>query len=1715
MILSICSAAIGYNDTKTKDFPIRTDPANAPLFNTELQSKRNIPDFTKPTSALQPAVLGLDPSYVGPERICENLNYAQSHTYYWSTPNGYDDTKWGMRFTPSNACTLRSVTVAVAQENGTPGMTVEIYSNAANYPGGLIATFDIPNSALPPLGFYTYLTIPIDAGNSGGATFPDDFIFSAGEEFHVEASVTGGGTVGVETLKFYSDGAEEPSERATVYEAGDWYLMVDSWGFPGNFEIEADVCYEDQGFPDDCYDISYFCGDVYSFGIGPGAGYQQDAYAVQFMPVGGEDSLTSIDIYIWDIYDDAGVSWFDDNSGNFPMMDILLCPATVTGEPDVAGALYTFTVDPIDYLDYPTTFDVAAAIGGDKPAFNSKFFVVFRINGGGTGIQEIDFSTDEADACPSYTTWGLYETGLGAPWLLLYDLYGVDFNLLISVNMCKNLYTTCGWDYAIGGPAYYVSVPGFRDVDEHVYMTAAAIRFDAAAAGCDVDNLDMWFYSGASYAEDAEIGFYDATGPDGLPGNRLNYIPLPNGSASDYHNVAPNFFFESSFWLVVESFAQNDDDIRLITDDGSTPSGRSAFKVSIDGAEAEWYHYTDIFSSERNWYMGIYRCCYPFVVRTCAPDGDWPTMGKDQIRTGSTLNELGDIQCNLTKSWSYYNTTTGSYVAFASPIIADGKVFAYMFNSLVCLDVNTGAELWKRDLNFAEIGGSCRATPTYYNGELFCGGGDNGYFSRFDPADGHTLWTFAMGSHAQYAPHVILDVDGTEVVFVADGAGNLYGLQTSDGSNYYHPGTSTPAWSATGQVHKALTTDGTYLYVGCDQYLTTPNLFCLDVLTTPGTVAEVWNLVDDGPGFQLQNVAAGWTRVETSQEGFYAAITYSEDDDGDWLYFVTTFSPQNQSPVHNGGIMYKLSADGTTLGWAVETNSGSGGALGTISNDKATVLWTGYNGWIGGSGEYSGPNAYSKSNGLPQWGPIGEQPNYTIMNTPMLPDVWAETSQPGLLSCETIADPGQHDWYIFGEWDGFWCFANTAVGEIEWTRRTIYINAHLGAPIADEAGHVIITSGRKVHGLANGAPRPRLQLVEIAPELPVPFGLPSYYEVAFPDVIQNVGCADLEIFHVELLDDNNGTFPNRLSPVNTDRAEHIQSLAMKSTGRMEKALNEFEGDNLHPLEPTKTMRISASAAYALPAYILSVLEPADGTILGPGEFSDIRLAIDGSLVPRGASQFYAEIDSDDPDYFLDSAYMDLGGGVTDYAKPAALMTVIGGCLPNFTTLYFGDGGGNHISVWNSTLIYSSNGVDGDDGLEIDGNTSYLYGCDGTLYCNGPERVVLNSYDGSGNKIYESTLPDPLPTCDFAEANDVILAEMSDDGSAYSNVLGTILNYAFVDTMEDYRVYTVDTTVTPWDTTISWEWDVEIQTGINTPYSNELTEGWAFKTLVSEYSVTDVTGPKYAFEDFWNFTIKRHSVYSRYGYAIPHLYVGMIADWDVDNYANNTTGYSEDYSVGWIYDPTSIGPTLVTGEPDYGGGIVKVPFGPGYTPLINSVDATTSWWSSPEPNWDSIYVWMSRPSTQFSNYKPYALGTDRRMWNTIADLNLPAWAFSGDESDPVPPEAFETFGFAFFGKFTDHNAAALDNYSGMATLINKFCGFGRGDVNDDGVTNLVDIVYLNNFVYGGGNGPFPFKHLGDIDGVAGVDGGDITYLINWYFGGGPNPIEDWSLPQFAF
>ena len=81
---------------------------------------------------------------------------------------------------------------------------------------------------------------------------------------------------------------------------------------------------------------------------------------------------------------------------------------------------------------------------------------------------------------------------------------------------------------------------------------------------------------------------------------------------------------------------------------------------------------------------------------------------------------------------------------------------------------------------------------------------------------------------------------------------------------------------------------------------------------------------------------------------------------------------------------------------------------------------------------------------------------------------------------------------------------------------------------------------------------------------------------------------------------------------------------------------------------------------------------------------------------------------------------------------------------------------------------------------------------------------------------------------------------------------------------------------------------------------------------------------------------------------------------------------------------------------------------------------------------------------------------------------------------------------------------------LANTVNKWAGFGRGDVDNDNKITIADIMTLVDIVSEDILGAIPFKYLADVDGIEGVTESDITYLVDYYFNNGPCPIGDWTL-----
>lgn len=79
-------------------------------------------------------------------------------------------------------------------------------------------------------------------------------------------------------------------------------------------------------------------------------------------------------------------------------------------------------------------------------------------------------------------------------------------------------------------------------------------------------------------------------------------------------------------------------------------------------------------------------------------------------------------------------------------------------------------------------------------------------------------------------------------------------------------------------------------------------------------------------------------------------------------------------------------------------------------------------------------------------------------------------------------------------------------------------------------------------------------------------------------------------------------------------------------------------------------------------------------------------------------------------------------------------------------------------------------------------------------------------------------------------------------------------------------------------------------------------------------------------------------------------------------------------------------------------------------------------------------------------------------------------------------------------------AIRSNNTVMDTLtLFRICG----DINNDEAVTTSDVVYLANYLFGGGPPPL---HIGfsDVNGDGVINFGDITYLMNYLVGGGPPP-----------
>jgi len=1649
-LLLTFSSAVLSSDAPHKGLnPVEKINQDAPRFQDLMAIEHSTPAFQKPiTEILQ---VETPSTLLPPQYFCEFIDYSGgASAYFWKLPDVYGDIEQGMRFTPAEGytCTLLAAYIGVygsylAANPGAPDMLVTVYGDdgfGLPDPGNVLGSVVVPNASLPTSGA---AYVPVDLLPLGPLVFTD------GEEFHVGVSVDG--FVEPDTLAILSDDGSAGTGRSWENWAGFYGFMLDDWGIDVNFLIGVDLCCGLIPYTE-CYVQDYACNVQYYWSQ-PDA-YGDDYFNMRFS-VEGPETLMEI-----------GVATYD----NFPEfvpgdLDVFVWGDDGFGFPDLGNVIYQTTIPFASVVMFPAMNVID--LSGMNIIMTDDFHVGWSTNDVSGGVMAGLSDDGSCGTGRSSEYWGVWGTML--------DDWGVDVNFLIYAYLCKDEFAKCKWISEACNLSYFWRLPDrYGDIGDYQL-------FSPSGLGCRLEEIDMYFYWPGSeaalplYTYNSEVQIYDTDPVTGLPLNKLagftltpaDYVIFPGATAIDVTASPENpFLFDEDIWIGVESFAPDTlSGIRTLSDDGTCGNLRSC-----ENWAGSFFYMLDDWGDDVNFLMEAYVCCVPLPERPCFAGDQWPTMAHNFARDNASVSSLGaDAQGNLTKAWEYVNPLDLPSNLNSASIFGE-YVGIYQLDYLAVLDINDGTEIWNYPHDGFHIGSGCYSTPTIYDVAgygpmLFTAGGDSKAFTAFDLLTGAIVWTHNFMYHNQhfmtYGPSVIIDCGGTEVIVYSDDNGDIYASEALTGTAY--AGWTVNPINLGGGILKGLTTDGTTLYVGIDDNVGNGDIFAVDGCTG----ATIWQFAQQ----QLCTLDPG----NCGPEAFTGSIAYDLFEGAPTLFVASSYNQYVVYPPYNdGGVMYSIDATTGALNWAALciAEDYNGPAV-----DAGHIIHTGWNGWVSG-GTNRGPIAFNKSSGSAIWA-----------NTTTNPGLNPQHLADGILSCETE----KFDFFVIGDNNDFLKFYNSDNGEQMFHRRMAgnYEYMHHYSPAMDD-GHFIIGYLDKLICLTEQEPRPRLDLPRYSIYTPVEFGSADNHTVVFPMAIGNTGGAPLTIDSVRLGDDDNDSGPPDASSISIVDPERVERIAEKY-GSKANLFRDLLSDDMAATPEDNRNSVRNNAAYAYPAWIYGLTAPVDGTVLPPqGSYNDsssyvsIDLLIDGTQVPRGLTPVFATIYSDDPDYFLDSARIDNA----NYAVPQILLGIVGGCLYDNVAFTFGVGAANSCLVFNSPMLLDDNSgesyvIDGDASSFFQGAflfaTEQLGDAPPGKSTTFSARVALHSAQWHANPEYwESLLPDPNcydQTCPPNHRVNVLMGSISnDEGASYEDVYGEIVAYAFVDSVTDNCTYDTLGNCT------SWDWLYEYNNGVAPPLNDTLTIG--FHGCGSVFGAYDQPLLN-------NFVIYKFDLSGRYA-PIEDLYMGAMLDCDI---GTDVAGYDEGLSISYDYDCSN---------PTGGWGMVKIPFGCGYTPMrgAKTIESQQGPWNDSDIWLDSVHYWMSSVTglTHQTGAAPcMPVIDDRDVFFNIAEIDMP------QQGTGVTSLAIALFGLP---DLVDPDLP--ESYADIANTANKWCGFGRGDVNNDNVIDLVDIALMIDFVYYGGDGPYPFLHLGDVNANGAVDGADVAYLIDYYFNFGPCIQGDWTL-----
>ena len=1635
-----------------------------------------------------------------PKHLCEYpYSFDDAGAWYSTTRRGDQLNQLGTRFDMTEFENHTTVVYGaipylyyVNNVTGTGSLNVFVYEDLGGVPGALLYTENYDMDILVS-GDYNYLPFTTPVAVNGTSFY---ITMACGVSTDADTVVMG--------INQNADGGDLGTGVYYVPGTDTWYTLTDAFGgFNLNFDMYADACTEYSS-------CDYF--DGLEGGTGATSNWLLpdpdwapipgvlDGFGMNFNSEGGDsikvvtlqylypdvfgdpyDNTTSTNGYIVSIWgDDAG----DVDVASGPLAQVVVPGGWANIYPDWTGTTYWQYLE-VDFSSFNLVltgpWHVTVQTSDPDPAAGQMRFALnstsdFDGVGMSLNFHEIGVDPDE--------NW--HRSTLSSFWQ---NTYVVDRAYLIYVDYCKDEFYECDYEVLYAGDfqsAWALYGANIQAAAQHAAGSNTGNRIsyarfqvadDAAFGGPAGDNGDpivrfSVFAEDATGLPGAEVWGQDFTYTTGL-------VNWPGWTEV----VIPDVIVNGNFWVGYTVTNQDDFNYVYTCMDLGGP-----LVEAINGGGyvyyapyAEWIN-SNLFGGidQNNFIIEVDYCGIPASEATCDPGNDngWVTYQGDMARTGASNLALGDAWCKLNLNWNYQDGS-GLPISLASPIIYNDKVVitigdANNFGKITVLNIADGTLDYFLTNTLGDgqlLGKDMRCTPMIVNMDIggvptdvmFIAGGTTNGIGAVDFATGALLWQRTVLSvgvsglfgQTRYSTFMALDQGGTMVVYVATDAGNVVALEAETGAVY-------AGWAVNPvDINYAPllsgTTDGVNLFYTNYTTATEGDIYAIDAAT--GDIS--WTLSGSG-GLQAANVFVAYA----TPEGFRSAVSYDSETN---QLFVCSYANLDVggSDHPTDGVMYFI--DASTGG--LNSFLASGRCLyATPTVDKNVVFVPTYTKWAEPPAE-GNLLCYNKAVGTLKYATTGISAGRYNMS--------------GIRTCEPA---GVDDLFVVFNEDGMLEFWNSVTGELIFTRRvdhgpTYGANVGLGGAMAKDSNgdaHLVFVdvSGGVYDMTLGDTDRQRAAFYSYRILSSADFGPNVSYPVDFGPLFYNNGCADLTVTSVA---SDASSFGGRIlgfaaKQTDDDVAFRANNIADEMTLE---AVKGMIGENTRTFEANVTEgKYSNSNASANPLWLNGVIAPVAGDVLAPGDEANLILDVNQPELTRGVLQAFVQIGTDDPDFFLNE-----GMDVND-KKAEILVTLIGGCLLDTTTIHFGIGGANSAWVTNTMMLGDGDWtppfytIDGDNG-------SYYQGALG--YATSKYQVAINVSDWWSNTEdqYVSIQADPVwcatDECSPTLVTGVSVGAITTDGLTYTPITADYVCKTFIDSVQNF-----DRNADPLVT--DWQWyDGAGTIAQYMPFDDTLTIGLTCNSRL--FGVQDVEGLD-------NFVFEIFDFQNRNAQEVNNWAMGHMFDPDGE-YVYAGTGGDASYvdrtnSICWTAPLGYDGAAMFT---------IKVPFGCGE---LDGVD----------DDWDFQPVWNAWGFTGLFNPMDGYLDTMHyAMTNYIGiisndgvDLDDSKGAYTLARHN-FEENGTYSLGLAY-GQFVDltQNTNATD-MAPTAHLINKWAGFGRGDVNNDNAINLGDIIYLASTL-NGGPGAIPFAHLSDVNADGAINQADLDYMIQYYFYCGPCPLGDW-------